>query len=169
MIEISKPEATVRRAIPADASAIVRMVAALARQVGFTGTTMVTEQQLLAAMTGERPVCTVLVAEADGAVAGVSVHSVIFSTWRGMLGVYVVDLYVDEAWRRAGLGVALLRAAANAGAAEGCGYMMLDVDIDNTGAQGFYERLGFREIPRDRRHVLDAAGFAALMAGSMRV
>ena len=87
------------------------------------------------------------------AVVGVSVHSVIFSTWRGMPGVYVVDLYVDEAFRGAGLGVALLRAAAKSGEAEGCGYMMLDVDMDNSGAKAFYERLGyqhtgeFREFP----------------------
>ena len=140
------------------------MVAALARQVGFAGQNF-TEPQLLAAMVGERPSCAVLVAEAEGAVVGVSVHSVIFSTWRGMPGVYVVDLYVEEAFRGAGLGLALLQAAATAGAVEGCGYMMLDVDIDNTGAKEFYERLGFREIPRDRRHVLDREGFSALLNG----
>ena len=157
-------DVTIRLATQDDAGTIVRMITELARQVGNTSERLVTEPQLIAAMADARSICTVLVAEDNSRVAGMVMYSVVFSTWRGTAGVYVMDLYIDEPWRGQGLGPELLRAAARASAVAGCGYMLLDVDIGNTGAQRFYDRMGFREISSDRRRVLEVEAFKDLIA-----
>ena len=156
----------IRRAERKDAATIVRMITELALQIGHTKEHLVTEAQLIAAMADPRSICTVLVAEENSHVAGMVMYSVVFSTWRGIAGMYIMDLYVDEAKRGQGLGPVLLRAAGQAGAAAGCGYMLLDVDIGNTSAQRFYDRVGFREISSDRRRVLEQAYFAEFIAES---
>jgi len=55
---------------------------------------------------------------------------------------FVKDLVVDEAWRRRGIGEALMRCAFAAFAGRGTRVVELKVHADNARAIGLYERLG---------------------------
>jgi ribosomal protein S18 acetylase RimI-like enzyme len=56
---------------------------------------------------------------------------------------FVKDLVVDRAWRRRGVGAALLTAALMAFTSRGAASVDLKTDIDNIKAQSLYRRLGF--------------------------
>ncbi len=64
---------------------------------------------------------------------------------------FVKDLAVAPAWRRRGLGEALLRHAVGVFAARGVAVVSLKVDASNpTGAVRLYERVGMRVVERTR-------------------
>lgn len=92
-----------------------------------------------------------------GQASGAVVFSPVFSTVRGMSGLYVSDLWVSEAARGTGLGRRLL-AAASAGAARlwAAGYLRLDVYDGSPEAKGFYTKLGL--IPLDGQQTLALSG-----------
>jgi mycothiol synthase len=56
---------------------------------------------------------------------------------------WIVQMGVRPAWRRRGLGSALLLAATNRFQTESLRWAVLDVDVDNVGAARLYRRLGF--------------------------
>jgi ribosomal protein S18 acetylase RimI-like enzyme len=60
---------------------------------------------------------------------------------------FVKDIAVDEAWRRRGIGAALLLHAWGALAARGANRVELKVEADNSSARRLYERLGMRVVP----------------------
>ena len=88
------------------------------------------------------PAFEVLIAEQDGAFAGLCLTFPSFSTWRGQPGIYVQDLYVEEAFRGQRIGEKLLMAVARRAKLKGAGYLRLSVDTANKTAEAFYERLG---------------------------
>ena len=61
---------------------------------------------------------------------------------------FVKDLVVDAAWRRRGLGAALLTRALQTFAARNATSIDLKTDIENTTAQSLYKRLGFVIVER---------------------
>jgi len=68
-----------------------------------------TPQQLNIALFGEHPVVFAHVAEDEqGAIAGFALWFLNFSTWTGVPGIYLEDLYVRPAARGTGYGKALL-------------------------------------------------------------
>ncbi|WP_425292053.1 GNAT family N-acetyltransferase [Brucella anthropi] len=105
---------------------------------------------------------TSLIAKVDEAFAGLALFFPIFSTWYGKPGVYVQDLYVDEAFRGKGIGEVLLRHVASWSMARGGVYLRLAVDRDNVAAQRFYDRLGIVWIESDRDHGAYGDDFARL-------
>lgn len=56
---------------------------------------------------------------------------------------HVGDIYVQADYRGTGLGRRLLELVALQARARACTELVLDVDVDNEAAVGFYERLGF--------------------------
>ncbi|EMD62286.1 hypothetical protein COCSADRAFT_172763 [Bipolaris sorokiniana ND90Pr] len=52
---------------------------------------------------------TLLITEPDGTVAGMAVYFFNFSTWTGVPGIYLEDLFVKEAYRKKGYGKRLLK------------------------------------------------------------
>jgi GNAT superfamily N-acetyltransferase len=95
---------------------------------------------------------TVFVAEQDGVVAGVA------SLWLRprlnwvTLEAWVPDLFVDPAYRRLGLGRALLEACAAEARRKGCHRLSLDSGHQRTEAHLLYEDLGF--VHAGRHYVL---------------
>ncbi|MBS1694327.1 MAG: GNAT family N-acetyltransferase [Actinobacteria bacterium] len=69
---------------------------------------IVTESQLAAALFGDRPTVCGHVAEVHGQAAAGALWFHNFSTWDGVAGIYLEDLYVRPAFRRRGLGRAML-------------------------------------------------------------
>jgi GNAT superfamily N-acetyltransferase len=103
---------SIRRAIPADAAAITDMIHALAEFERAAEQCTVTETQISAALFGNSPILHAHVAEVDGEVAAMALWFVNFSTWDGVAGIYLEDLFVRPGFRRRGLARALLAALA---------------------------------------------------------
>lgn len=68
----------------------------------------------------------------------------------------VCDIYVREPHRGTGLARDLIGCAVERARAEGCAELVLDVDVDNERALGFYRKLGFE--PLRHRMSVDIAG-----------
>jgi GNAT superfamily N-acetyltransferase len=103
---------SIRRAIPADAAAITGMIHALAEFERAADQCTVTETQISAALFGNSPTVHGHVAEVDGEVAAMGLWFVNFSTWDGVAGIYLEDLFVRPGFRRRGQARALLAALA---------------------------------------------------------
>ena len=87
----------IRRAAPADAAAITAMIHGLARFEHAADQCTVVETQISTALFGENPTLRAHVAEVDGEVAAMALWFLNFSTWDGVEGIYLEDLYVRAA------------------------------------------------------------------------
>ncbi|ORV56176.1 GCN5 family acetyltransferase [Mycobacterium europaeum] len=99
---------TIRRATPGDTGAITAMIHALAEFENAADHCTVTEKQIAAALFGATPAAHGHVAELDGEIAAMALWFVNFSTWDGVAGIYLEDLFVRPGFRRRGLARALL-------------------------------------------------------------
>jgi len=86
-----------------------------------------------------------LLAELDGRTVGLALFFPNYSTWEAGPGIYVEDLFVDEAARGHGLGQALMAAVAQIAQARGCGRVDLNVMHWNP-TRDFYQRIGMRHM-----------------------
>ena len=102
----------IRRARPGDVAEITAMIYELAEFEQAVTECTVTEAQLHTALFGDLPVAHAHVIEIDGAIAATAVWFLNFSTWDGVAGVHLEDLYVRPAFRRRGLARKLLAALA---------------------------------------------------------
>jgi GNAT superfamily N-acetyltransferase len=102
----------IRRAIPQDAADITDMIHALAEFERAPDQCTVTETQISTALFGNSPIAHGHVAEVDGEIAAMALWFVNFSTWDGVAGIYLEDLFVRPGFRRRGLARALLAALA---------------------------------------------------------
>lgn len=103
----------IRRASKQDAAAITEMIYALAEFEHAVDQCTVTETQISAALFGDPPGVHGHVAEVDGEIAAMALWFVNFSTWDGVAGIYLEDLFVRPEFRRRGLARALLSALAS--------------------------------------------------------
>ena len=103
----------VRRAAPQDAAAIADMIHALAEFERTADQCMVTETQIAAALFDEVPTVYGHVVEVDGEIAAMALWFLNYSTWDGVAGIYLEDLFVRPGFRRRGLARALLAALAS--------------------------------------------------------
>jgi GNAT superfamily N-acetyltransferase len=92
----------------ADVPAVVAMVHELAEFERAPEQCHLTETQLTAALFAANPALFGHVAVLDGEPVGMTLWFLNFSTWRGVHGVYLEDLYVRPAARGQGVGRALL-------------------------------------------------------------
>ena len=99
---------TIRRARQGDEADLVDMIGALAEFENATEQCTVTERQLTSALFGDPPTVWAHVAEVDGVVAACALWYRTFSTWDGVAGIYLEDLYVRPDFRRHGLARSLL-------------------------------------------------------------
>jgi GNAT superfamily N-acetyltransferase len=99
---------TIRRAAPADAAAITGMIHELAEFERAAEHCTVTEKQIAAALFGPAPTVYGHVAEVEGEIAAMALWFHNFSTWDGVAGIYLEDLFVRPGFRRRGLARALL-------------------------------------------------------------
>ncbi|QIG50348.1 GNAT family N-acetyltransferase [Nordella sp. HKS 07] len=134
-----------------DAPGVVAMVHGLARDTAPDVTPKLTAESLV----DNDDLIQVTVAEDASGILGACLTLLTFSTWRGLKGLYVVDLFIDGKARNRGIGLKLLREAARRGRARGARFIKLEVLTTNDGAARFYERLGFARHDEDRLFVLE--------------
>lgn len=136
----------VRFARPEDVPDVLRLIRALAAYEREPDAVATTEGDLHHWLFGDDAVASVLVAELDGAVVGMALWFRTYSTWTGLPGIHLEDLFVDPAARGSGLGKALLAALARI--ALDRGYPRVEwVVLDwNTPSIEFYEAIGARPM-----------------------
>jgi GNAT superfamily N-acetyltransferase len=138
----------VRPVRPDDVPAVVDLVRELAGYENALHEARMTEEQLSAALFGDSPALFGHVAVADdGAVVGMALWFLNFSTWRGTHGVYLEDLYVQPQHRGSGLGRELLRTLADLCVQRGYDRLEWSVLDWNTPSIEFYESAG--AVPMD--------------------
>jgi len=133
----------VRPAQPADVPVLLELVHELAVYEREPDAVEATEPMLAAALFGPAPVasCSVAVGS-DGAVVGFALWYVTFSTWKGLPGLWLEDLFVRPSARGSGLGRALLQALARECVDRGYPRFEWWVLDWNAPAIGFYRSLG---------------------------
>jgi len=159
-----EPDLTIRDATIADAPAIQDAVLGIADALGDRDKVTSTIDDVRRHGFGDAPAFKALIAEVDGATAGVCVYFPSFSTWYGRPGVYVQDLYVRPAYRQHGIAEKLMRRLGRDAKRAGGTYIRLSVDIENVSAQRFYEKIGMKWSKAERIYVARHADFAALAA-----
>ena len=137
----------IRRARPDDVPAIVDLVYGLAEYERAPQECRLTAEQLQTALFGDKPAVFCHVAEIGGEVVGCALWFLNFSTWRGVHGIYLEDLFVRPEQRGSGLGKALLIALAQECVSNGYERLEWSVLDWNTPAIDFYKSLG--ALPQD--------------------
>src|SRR6202165_5367804 len=111
----------------------------------------VTETQLRDALFGDRPTVHAHIAEVDGEVAAGALWFRNFSTWDGVAGIYLEDLYVRPGFRRRGLARAMMSALAKECVAGGYTRLSWAVLNWNVDAIALYDAVG-GQPQRQRTH-----------------
>ena len=135
------PSATVRPATPADVPELVAMIHELAEYERARHEVEATDEHLHRTLFAERPAVFAHVAEVDGAVAGMAIWFLSYSTWLGAHNLYLEDLFVRPEHRGTGTGRLLLQTLA--GVCRERGYQRLEWWVlDWNPARGFYAAIG---------------------------
>ena len=135
------PSATVRPATPADVPELVAMIHELAEYERARHEVEATDEHLHRTLFAERPAVFAHVAEVDGAVAGMAIWFLNYSTWLGAHNLYLEDLFVRPEHRGTGTGRLLLQTLA--GVCRERGYQRLEWWVlDWNPARGFYAAIG---------------------------
>ncbi len=135
---------TIREARPADVPVILQLIHDLADYEREPDAVKNTVGSLEEALFGERPTIYAHVAEARGEVQGFALWFLNYSTWEGVNGIYLEDLYVRPEARGAGCGKALLANLARIAAERGYARVEWSVLTWNEPSIRFYESLGAR-------------------------
>ena len=139
---------TVRPIRPEDVPAVVGLVRELADYERALHEVRLTEEQLTACLFGDSPALFGHVAPApDGAVVGMALWFLNFSTWRGTHGIHLEDLYVQPRHRGTGLGRELLRTLATTCVERGYSRLEWSVLDWNQPSIEFYRAAG--AVPMD--------------------
>lgn len=154
----------IRRMEPRDVDAVVKLVHELALYERAPEQCHLTPEQLHTALFTEHPALFGHVAEVDGQVVGMALWFLNFSTWDGVHGIYLEDLYVTPEQRGNGLGKQLLEALAQECIVKGYTRLQWWVLNWNEPSIGFYKSLG--AIPMDEWTVMRVADEALVRLGS---
>ena len=159
----------VREVRPEDVPTVVALVHELAEYEREPASCTLTEPQLHAALFAPVPALFGHVAEIttpDGRLdlAGCALWFVNFSTWRGVHGVYLEDLFIRPTHRGSGLGKALLAALAGVCAERGYARLEWSVLDWNEPSIRFYRAIGAVPMDEWTTFRLDGEALAALAA-----
>lgn len=132
----------IRQAIEGDVSEILRLVRELATFEREPGAVKMDVNLLHAALFGPNQVASCLVAEGPAGLVGIALWYRTFSTWTGRSGMHLEDIYVEEEWRRTGLGGRLMVELAEICVEQGMARLDWEVLDWNEAAMSFYRSLG---------------------------
>ena len=156
------PDNRIRRVARSDVERVVALAHELADYEKAPDECHLTATQLHAALFGPEPALFGHVAEVDGEVVGFAVWFLSFSTWRGVHGLYLEDLFVRPEHRGSGLGRALLVALARECVERGYERFEWSVLNWNTPSIEFYRSQGAVPLDEWTRYRLADDALAAL-------
>jgi GNAT superfamily N-acetyltransferase len=132
----------IRAAVPADSALIFALVRELADYEKLSGDVDATPEAIAAALFAREPRLFCEIAEWNGEPAGFAVWFLNFSTFRGRHGIYVEDLFVRPAFRKRGIGKALMARLARRCVDEGWARFEWAVLDWNAPSIEFYRSIG---------------------------
>ncbi len=155
---------SVREATAADVSRILELVHALADYEREPDKVEATSEDFTRALFPDdgRPTAFAHVAEVDGEVVGMAVWYLTFSTWTGVNGIWLEDLFVLPEHRGSGCGRELLAALARVCRARDYRRLEWWVLNWNEPSIGFYQSLGAEACEEWTTYRLDGAALAKL-------
>ena len=158
----------IRPAEPQDVELIFSLIAELADYERAPEQVTGTPELLREALFGPHASAEAVVAELQGQLVGFAVFHGSFSTWECRPGLWLEDLYVPPAHRRAGVGGALLAHVAAIAVERGCARLEWAALDWNTPALDFYAKLDAKRLDEWVMHRLDgqALSQAALLAAA---
>jgi GNAT superfamily N-acetyltransferase len=149
-----------------DVPLVLAFIRELAEYERLTDDVVATEDDLRACLFGPDPVAHAVVAYVGDEPAGFAVYFFSFSTFLARPGLYLEDLYVKPAWRRHGIGRALLAHLARVAVDRRCGRMEWSVLDWNELALGVYRAIGARPMDEWTVQRLTGPALAALAAAA---
>ena len=157
--------ALLRTARPGDEAGILAHIHALARYEREPDAVENTAQMLADTLFGAQPRTFAHVVERDGAIVGIAIWFLTYSTWTGTHGIWLEDLYVHDEQRGRGYGKALI-----ASLAEVCverGYRRLEWTVLDWNAPSiaFYRSIGADPMAEWTTQRLSGDALSALAAG----
>lgn len=136
----------IRDATVDDPGLILRFVKELAAYERAPEAVTATEADIRHSLFGEDAIVHAVICEIGGVPAGFALYFFNYSTWLGRRGLYLEDLYVSPAYRRAGAGKALLTHLARVARSRECVRLQWSVLDWNTPAIRFYESIGAEPV-----------------------
>jgi GNAT superfamily N-acetyltransferase len=156
---------SIRTARPADVPQILKFIRALGEYERLSAEVVATEAELRATLFGDHPYAEVLIAECDGQAAGFALFFHNYSTFLARPGIYLEDLFVDPAFRKRGVGTALLAQLAKLTVARGCARLEWAALNWNRLAIDLYLQLGAEKLDAWSTYRMSGSALARL-AGS---
>jgi GNAT superfamily N-acetyltransferase len=157
----------IRRAEISDIPVILELIRELADYERAPQEAVATQEQLTEALFGPQPAVFAHIALDDGTgePVGFALWFLNFSTWRGVHGIYLEDLFVRPSARGGGHGKALLRELARLCVERGYARLEWWVLHWNTPARDFYHSLGAQPMDEWIPYRVTGAELARLAAG----
>jgi diamine N-acetyltransferase len=131
-----------RAALPDDAALLTGFIQGMAAAQGFPDRATTNPEKTAWLLFEARAALTCEIVEDQGTPVGFLVWQPFASTFRGKLGMYLEDVYVDPAFRGRGIGRAIMRHLAQVCRARDFFAMEWSVLDSNAGARRFYAELG---------------------------
>ena len=129
-----------------DVPVILELIRALATYERAPNEVTATEEGLRDVLFGAKPAAEALLAFENETAVGFAVFFHNFSTWLGLPGIYLEDLFVKPEHRGKGYGRALLIELAKIARGRGCGRLEWAVLDWNEPAIQFYRKLGAKPM-----------------------
>lgn len=158
------PQFAIRGASKTDVPVILAFIKELADYERLSHEVTATEEILRETLFGRRRTAEVAIGYYKNQPVGFVLFFHNYSTFLGQPGIYIEDLFVDEAFRRRGFGTALLRHVARLANERGCGRLEWSVLDWNEPAINFYRKLG--AVPMKEWTVFRLTGKALGQLGS---
>ncbi|MGB7414537.1 MAG: GNAT family N-acetyltransferase [Thermosynechococcaceae cyanobacterium] len=137
----------IRPAKPEDVSDIFDLIQELAHFEKLEDSVTGSPAQLAEHLFGKPTYAEALVASVEADIVGFALFFTNYSTFLTQPGLYLEDLFVRSAYRRQGIGTALLQNVAKIAVERHCGRMEWSVLDWNAGAIATYETLGATVLP----------------------
>jgi len=141
-ISATIPGLVIRAATESDVPVILAFIKKLAAYERLSHEVTATEELLRETLFGARKTAEVAIGYFEGKPVGFVLFFHNYSTFLARPGLYIEDLFVDEAYRRRGFGRALLLHVARLAGERQCGRLEWAVLDWNEPAINFYKRMG---------------------------
>jgi GNAT superfamily N-acetyltransferase len=148
-----------------EVSGLLELIRELARFEKLEHEVEATVDSLRESLFGTEPVVGALIGRVEDELAGYALYFFTFSSFVGRPGIWLEDLYVRPAFRRQGLGRAMIEAVARIGAERNCGRFEWTALNWNKNALDFYRKLGAQMMDEWVLVRMNAAGLRRV-AGS---
>ena len=142
-ISMKKENITIRPLRKNDIPVACTMIRKLAAHFGDRA--KVTPQDILKNSFGSKKISTILLAVLGNKPVGFAITRDWMNFYLGVKFKHIDFIYVEQTYRKKGIGLMLMKAVAKKAVKEGCQRLSLDVGHANTSALVLYQKLGFEK------------------------